>query len=95
MFYLCVFGYLGTISSKRKKKKKKKKKEGRERKRPGMPKALTIYSRVEHLAEGVYLLSPLTGQPRLLIKCRYTRPCSQEGQRSCHWKTSALCELAL
>lgn len=41
--------------------KEKKKKKGRKRERPGMPKALTIYSRVEHLAEGVYLLSPLTG----------------------------------
>lgn len=78
-----------------KERKKKGRKGERKRERPGMPKALTIYSRVEHLAEGVYLLSPLTGQPRLLIKCRYTRPCSQEGQRSCHWKTSALCELPL
>lgn len=31
-----------------------------------MPKALNIYSRVEHLEEGFCLLSPLTGQPRLL-----------------------------
>lgn len=74
------FGYLGTISTKRKKKKNK------ERNRPCMPKALNIYSRVEHLEEGFCLLSPLTGQPRLLTKCRPTRPFSQEGQCSYHWR---------